>query len=80
MYQSGFGASTSLNRGDAVYSGASRAPKMTTYGPTRCQVLILLDALTTEVIVANAAPTVKSCNKSLVEAYSKLRVKSVHKA
>jgi len=35
MHQSGFGASASPNRGGAVYSGASRVPKMTTHGPTR---------------------------------------------
>ena len=46
MHQSGFGASASPNRGGAVSSGASRAPKMTTYGPTRRQVLIPLDTPT----------------------------------
>jgi len=80
MHQSGFGASASPNRGGAVHPGASRAPKMTTYGPTRCQVLIPLDTPTAEVVVANAATAVESCNRGLVEAYSKLRVKSVRKA
>ena len=80
MHQSGFGASASLNRGGAVHPGASRAPKMTTHGPTRCQVLIPLDTSTTEVVVVNAATAVESCNKGLVEAHSKLRVESVHKA
>jgi len=51
MHQSGFGASASPNRGGAVYSGVSRAPKMTTHGPTRRQVLIPLDTSTAEVIV-----------------------------
>jgi len=80
MHQSGFGASASPNRGGAVHSGASRAPKMTTHRPTRCQVLIPLDTPTAEVIVANAAITVESCNRGLVEAYSKLKVELVHKA
>ena len=53
---------------------------MTTHGPTRCQVLISLDTPTIEVVVANAAFAVESCNRGLVEAHSKLRVKSVHKA
>jgi len=79
MYQSGFGASTSPNRGGVVHSGTSKAPKMTTHGPTRCQVLILLNTLTAEVVVANAATAVESCNRGLVEAHSKLRVESVHK-
>ena len=80
MHQSGFGASASPNRGGAVSSGASRVPKMTTHGPTRYQVLIPLDTPTAEVVVANAATAVESCNRGLVEAYSKLRVESVHKA
>ena len=42
--------------------------------------LISLDAPTVEVIVANTGSTVESCNRSLVEAHSKLRVESVHKA
>ena len=80
MHQSGFGASASPNRGGAVHFGISRAPKMTTHGPTRHQVLIPLDTSTTEVIVANAVTAVESCNRGLVEAYSKLRVESVRKA
>ena len=80
MHQSGFGASASPNRGDAVHSGASRASKMTTHGPTRHQVLIPLDTPTTEVVVANAVTAVESCNRGLVEAHSKLRVESVRKA
>ena len=80
MHQSGFGASASPNRGGTVHPGASRAPKMTTHGPTRRQVLIPLDTPTAEVVVANAATAVESCNRGLVEAHSKLRVESVHKA
>ena len=80
MHQSGFGASASPNRGGAVHPGASRASKMTTHRPTRRQVLIPLDTPTAEVIVANAATAVESCNRGLVEAHSKLRVESVHKA
>jgi len=80
MHQSGFGASASPNRRGAVHSGASRAPKMTTHRPTRCQVLIPLDTPTAEVVVANAATAVESYNKGLVEAHFKLRVESVCKA
>jgi len=79
MHQSGFGASASPNRGGAVHSGASRAPKMTMHGPTRHQVLIPLDTPTAEVVVANAATAVESCNRGLVKAHSKLRVESVRK-
>jgi len=43
-------------------------------------VLILLDTPTAEVVVANAVTAVESCNRGLVEAHSKLRVKSVRKA
>ena len=80
IQQSSFGASASPNRGGAVYSGTSRASKMTMHGPTRRQVLIPLDTPTAEVVVTNAATTVESCNKGLVEAHSKLRVESVCKA
>jgi len=80
MHQSGFGASASPNRGGTVHPGTSRAPKMTTHGPTRCQVLIPLDTPTAEVVVANATTAVESCNRGLVKAHSKLRVESVHKA
>ena len=80
MHQSGFGASASPNRGGAVSFSASRAPKMTTHGPTRRQVLIPLDTSTAEVVVANATTAVESCNRGLVETYFKLRVESVCKA
>ena len=53
---------------------------MMTQGPTRCQVLIPLDSTAAELIVTNATSAVQSCNKGLVEARSKLRVESVHKA
>ena len=53
---------------------------MTTQGPTRHQVLVPLDSAIAELIVANAASAVQSCNKSLVEACSKLRVESMCKA
>ena len=48
--------------------------------PSCIQVLIPLDSPTIEIIVANAALAVESCNKGLVEAHSKLRVESVCKA
>jgi len=80
MHQLGFGASAFSNREGTACPSASRAPKMTTHRPTRHQVLILLDAPTAEIIVANAAIAVESCNRGLVKAHSKLRVKSVYKA
>jgi len=80
MHQSGFGASAPPSRGGASYSSALRAPKMITHGPTRHQVLIPLDAPSSEIVVANAAMAVESCNRGLVEARSKLRVESVRKA
>ena len=52
---------------------------MTTQGPTRHQILIPLAPAAAEVVVANAASAVESCNKSLVSAHSKLRVESVRK-
>ena len=42
--------------------------------------LIPLDAPSAEIVVANAAMTVESCNRGLVEARSKLRVESMCKA
>ena len=61
------------------HPSVSRTLKMTTQGPTRHQVLILLAPAATEIVVANAASAVESCNKSLVSAHSKLRVESVRK-
>jgi len=80
MHQSGFSASASPNREGTVYSSASRVLKMTMHRPIRYQVLIPLDTPTVEVIVANAATAVESCNRGLVETHSKLRVESVCKA
>jgi len=80
MHQFGFGASAFLNRRGAVHPSASRAPKITTHGPTRRQVLIPLDTPTAEVVVANATTAVEFCNRGLVEAHSKLRVELVRKA
>jgi len=53
---------------------------MIIHGPTRHQVLIPLDAPTSEVVVANAAAAVESCSRGLVDVHSKLRVESVRKA
>ena len=53
---------------------------MMTQRPTRYQVLIPLTPAAVEMVVANAASAVESCNKGLVSAHSKLRVESVHKA
>jgi len=53
---------------------------MTTHGPIRCQMLILLNTSTAEVVMANADSAVEFCNRGLVEVYSKLRVESVCKA
>ena len=41
--------------------------------------LISLSPAAIEMVMANAASAVEFCNKSLVSAYSKLRVESVHK-
>jgi len=51
-----------------------------TQGPTRHQVLIPLTLATAKIVMANTALAVKSCNKSLVSAHSKLRVELVCKA
>jgi len=80
MHQSGFGVSASPNRGGAVHPGVSRAPKITTHGLMRRQVLISLDTPTAEVVVANAATAVEFCNRGLVEAHSTLKVELVGKA
>ena len=53
---------------------------MTTQGPTRYQVLIPLALAAAEMVVANTASAVESCNKGLVSTCSKLRVESVCKA
>ena len=41
--------------------------------------MIPLAPAAAEIVVANAASAVESCNKGLVNACSKLRVESVHK-
>jgi len=52
---------------------------MMTQEPTRYQILIPLAPDAAEMVVANATSVVKSCNKGLVSAHSKLRVESVRK-
>lgn len=52
---------------------------MITHRSTRQQILVLLNSPTVETIVANTVSAVESYNKGLVEACSKLRVKSIHK-
>ena len=61
------------------HPAVSRTFKMTTQESTRSQVLIPLTLAAAEIVVANAASVVESCNKGLVSAHSKLRVESVHK-
>jgi len=78
MHQASLG-SANASQGSSSRPGVSRTLKMTTQEPTRCQV-VPLDSAAAELIVANAASAVQSCNKGLVSARSKLRVESVHKA
>jgi len=78
MHQASLGV-TKASQGGSSRPAVSRTLKMTIQGPTRCQVLILLDPAAIETVVANAASVVLSCNKDLVEARSKLRVESVCK-
>ena len=68
------------SQGSPSHPSVSRTLKMTTQKSTRCQILIPLTPATAEVVVANAALAVESCNKGLVSACSKLRAESVHKA
>jgi len=79
MHQASLGVARA-SQGSPSRPAVSRTLKMTTQGPTRCQVLISLTPAAAETVVANAASAVESCNKSLVSARSKLRVESVHKA
>jgi len=79
MYQASLGVARA-SQGSPSCPAISRTLKMTTQGPTRHQVLIPLALAAAEVVVANAALAVESCNKSLVSARSKLRVESVRKA
>jgi len=79
MYQASLGVARA-SQGSTSHPAVSRTLKMTTQRPTRCQVLIPLAPATAEMVVANTASAVKSCNKGLVSARSKLRVESVYKA
>ena len=79
MHQASLGVARA-SQGSPSRSSVSRTLKMTTQGPTRHQVLILLAPAAAETVVANAVSAVESCNKSLVSARSKLRIESVHKA
>ena len=78
IHQASLG-SVGVSQGSLSYSTISKTLKMTTQGPTRCQVLISLTPAAVEMVVANVASVVESCNKSLVSAHSKLRVESVYK-
>jgi len=71
--------SVGLSQESASYISTLRVLKTITHQSPRWQVLILLDSLSIEIVVANTAFTVESCNKRLVETHSKLRVESVHK-
>ena len=79
MHQVSLGVARA-SQGSPSHPSVSRTLKMTTQGPTRRQVLIPLAPAAAEVVVANAASAVESCNKGLVSARSKLRVESVCKA
>ena len=79
MYQANLGVARASQESPS-YPAVSRTYKMTTQRPTRHQVLILLAPATAEMVVANTASAVEFCNKGLVSAHSKLRVKSVCKA
>jgi len=79
MHQARLGVARA-SQGSPSRPSVSRTFKMTTQGPTRRQVLIPLAPAAAEIVVANAASTVESCNKGLVSARSKLRVESVRKA
>ena len=79
MHQASLGGANA-SQGSSSCPTVSRTLKMTTQGPTRHQVLVPLDSAAAELIVANTASAVQSCNKGLVEARSKLRVESVRKA
>jgi len=79
MYQASLGIARA-SQGSPSHLAVSKTLKMTTQGPTRHQVLILLALAAAEIVVANAVSAVEPCNKGLVSAHSKLRVESVHKA
>jgi len=69
-----------VSEGSPNHPTISRTLKMMTQKPTRYQVLIPLTLAAAEMVVANAVSAVEPCNKGLVSACFKLRVKSVHKA
>ena len=79
MHQASLGVARA-SQGSPSRPAVSRILKMTTQGPTRCQILIPLTPAAAEMVVANTASAVEFCNKNLVSAHSKLRVESVHKA
>jgi len=79
MHQVSLGVARA-SQGSPSCPAVSRTLKRTTQGPTRYQVLTLLAPPAAETVVANAAFAVKSCNKGLVSAHSKLMVESVCKA
>jgi len=79
MHQASLGVARASQGGPSCPS-VSRTLKMTTQGPTRCQVLIPLTPAAAKTVVANAVSAVESCNKGLVSARSKLRAESVCKA
>jgi len=72
MHQASLGGANA-SQGSSSCPNVSRTLKMTTQGPTRHQILVPLDSAAAELIVANAASAVQSCNKSLVEAVHKTR-------
>jgi len=78
MHQVSLGG-TRASQGSPNHPTVSRTLKMMIQRPTRCQVLIPLTPAAAEMVVANVASAVEFCNKGLVSAHSKLRVKSVHK-
>ena len=79
MHQVSLGVARA-SQGSPSHPSVSRTFKITTQGLTRHQVLIPLTPAAAEMVVANAALAVESCNKGLVSAHSKLRVESVRKA
>ena len=70
MHQASLG-SANASQGSSSRPGVSKTLKMMTQGPTRCQVLVSLDSAAAELVVANTALAVQSCNKGLVESVCK---------
>ena len=79
MHQASLGVARA-SQGSPSCPAVSKTLKMTSQRPTRHQVLIPLAPAAAEMVVANAASAVESCNKGLISARSKLRFESVHKA